>query len=84
MIGICTFPIGMGHLPHCVAGNIEIIAGMLAGADITVLQWAQFLTITTVGNVVGGVVFVSLLNYSHVVWGTEGDGTSETIEAARE
>ncbi|WP_135304293.1 formate/nitrite transporter family protein [Haloarcula amylovorans] len=84
VIIICTFPIGFGHLPHCVAGNIEVIAGMLAGADITVLQWAQFLTITTAGNIVGGVVFVALLNYSHVVWGTEGEDVAESIEAAEE
>lgn len=80
----CTFPIGFGHLPHCVAGNIEVIAGMLAGAHITFVQWAQFLSLTTAGNVVGGVVFVALLNYSHVVWGTEGEDATDTIEAANE
>ena len=84
IIVACTFLIGFGHLPHCVAGNIEVVAGMLAGADITLVQWAQFLAITTVGNVVGGVVFVALLNYSHVVWGTEGEGTSNSIEEAKD
>lgn len=84
IIVICTFPIGFGHLPHCVAGNIEVVAGILAGADITLVQWAQFLALTTVGNVVGGVVFVALLNYSHVVWGTEGEDAAETIQAAEE
>lgn len=29
---ICTFPIGFGHLPHCVAGNIEVVVGIFAGA----------------------------------------------------
>lgn len=81
IIVICTFPIGFGHLPHCVAGNIEVIAGMLAGANISVGQWAQFLALTTLGNVVGGVVFVALLNYSHVVWGTEGGTVDESVEA---
>lgn len=84
VIGICTFPIGFGHLPHCVAGNIEVIAGMLAGAKISVLGWAQFLTITTAGNVVGGVVFVALLNYSHVVWGTDGATMTESLEEFEE
>lgn len=68
VIVITTFLIGFGHLPHCVAGNIEV----LAGAPISVAQWLQFLTVTTVGNIVGGVVFVALLNYSHTVYGTEG------------
>lgn len=79
-----AYTIGFGHLPHCVAGNIEVIAGMLAGADITLVRWAQFLALTTVGNVVGGVVFVALLNYSHIVWGTEGEDAAETIQAAEE
>ncbi|WP_254534721.1 formate/nitrite transporter family protein [Halomarina litorea] len=78
VIVVCTFPIGFGHLPHCVAGNIEVVAGMLAGADVSLAQWAQFLGVTTVGNVVGGVVFVTLLNYSHVVYGTEGEDAAIT------
>lgn len=79
-----AYTIGFAHLPHCVAGNIEVVAGMLAGANITVAQWAQFLALTTLGNVVSGVVFAALLNYSHVVWGTEGTDAVESIEAARE
>ncbi|WP_267644058.1 hypothetical protein [Haloarchaeobius amylolyticus] len=57
---------------------------MLAGADISHLQWAQFLARTTVGNLVGGVVFVALRNYSYVVWGTEGETVAESIEATEE
>ncbi|MDX1747808.1 MAG: formate/nitrite transporter family protein [Halobacteriales archaeon] len=72
VIVITTFVIGFGHLPHCVAGNIEVLSGMLAGAPISVTAWLGFLAVTTVGNVVGGVVFVALLNYSHIVYGTEG------------
>lgn len=81
IIFVCTYLIGFGHLPHCVAGNIEVIAGMLSGADITVGEWAQFLSVTTLGNIVGGVVFVTLLNYSHIVYGTPGADVSETIDS---
>lgn len=76
VIVITTFLIGFGHLPHCVAGNIEVLAGMLAGAPISVPAWLGFLAVTTVGNIVGGVVFVALLNYSHVVYGTEGESSA--------
>ncbi len=71
VIVITTFTIGYCHLPHCVAGNIEVIAGMLSGAHISLGQWAQFLTITTVGNAIGGVTFVSVLKYNHVVRGAD-------------
>lgn len=66
IIVVTTFLIGFFHLPHCVAGNIEVLAGIFAGAPISYTAWAQFLAITTVGNAVGGVVFVSLIKYSHV------------------
>ena len=66
-----TYCIGFAHMPHCVAGNIEVIAAMMAGAPISVAQWGQFLAITTVGNAVGGVVFVSLVKYGHVTFGSE-------------
>lgn len=79
VIFICTYLIGFGHLPHCVAGNIEVVAGMLSGAPVSIADWAQFLAITTLGNIVGGVVFVTLLNYSHVVYGTRGTGVAETV-----
>ncbi|WP_232686874.1 formate/nitrite transporter family protein [Halobacterium zhouii] len=61
-----TFVIGFGHLPHCVAGNIEVLAAMFSGASISVVEWARFLSITTAGNALGGVVFVSLLKHAHV------------------
>jgi len=72
-----TFLIGVGHLPHVVATDGEIITGMLAGADISIVEWLRFVVLATVGNVIGGVVFVALLNYSHVVR-EAGDPDSET------
>lgn len=71
VIFLVTFLIGFCHLPHCVAANAEVIAGMLAGANISILDWARFLALTTIGNIVGGVVFVALLNYSHAVRGVD-------------
>jgi formate/nitrite transporter FocA (FNT family) len=71
VIMLVTFLIGFGHLPHCVAANTEVIAGILAGADITWLQGLRFQALTTLGNIVGGVVFIGLLNYSHAIRGSE-------------
>lgn len=64
IIMLTTFLIGFGHLPHCVAANTEVIAGIVAGAEITWGQWARFQALTTLGNLVGGAVFVGLLNYA--------------------
>ena len=71
VIFVITFLIGVGHLPHIIATNGEIIVGMLAGADISIFEWLRFVLLTTVGNVIGGVVFVALLNYSYIVRGSD-------------
>ncbi|MFC5972222.1 formate/nitrite transporter family protein [Halomarina salina] len=66
-IFIVTFTIGFAHLPHSVAGNIEVLTGLLAGAEYTLADYAVFETLTILGNVVGGVVFVALFMYGHTV-----------------
>jgi formate/nitrite transporter FocA (FNT family) len=70
-IFIVTFTIGFAHLPHCVAGNIEVLAGLLAGGSYTMVDFAVFEVLTVLGNVVGGVVFVALFKYGHTVRGAE-------------
>jgi formate/nitrite transporter FocA (FNT family) len=67
VIFIVTFTIGFAHLPHCVAGNIEVLSGLLAGANYGVVDFLAFETLTILGNVVGGVVFVALFKYGHTV-----------------
>lgn len=71
LIVFTTYLIGFGHMPHCVAGNIEVLAAMMAGAPISMAAWAQFLAITSIGNAIGGVVFVSLIKYGHVTFGSD-------------
>ena len=63
--------IGLAHLPHSIAGNVEVLAGMLVTPDIGLQDYLRFLLLATVGNVVGGVTFVALLKYGHVVRGPE-------------
>jgi formate/nitrite transporter FocA (FNT family) len=60
--------IGFAHLPHCVAGSVEVLMGVFAGV-VAPAAYARFLVLATAGNVLGGVVFVSLLKYGHVVRG---------------
>jgi len=60
--------IGIAHLPHCVAGSVEVLFGVFSGA-VAPAGYARFLGLSTAGNLLGGVVFVSLLKYGHVVRG---------------
>lgn len=75
--------IGLAGLPHCIAGTVEVMLGVVATHDIGLAEFARFLVASTVGNALGGAVFVALLKYSHVMRGGDpvnigGDGpTSE-------
>ncbi|WP_232820482.1 formate/nitrite transporter family protein [Halorussus litoreus] len=71
VVWLVTTGIGLAHLPHCIAGNVEVLAGALVSPAITLADYAGFLALATVGNAIGGSVFVALLKYGHVVRGEE-------------
>lgn len=71
VVWLVTTSIGLAHLPHSIAGNVEVLAGTLVTPSITLGDYVSFLVLATVGNAIGGTVFVSLLKYGHVVRGSE-------------
>lgn len=66
IIFLITFVIGIGTLHHCVIGHIEVFTGLLASDEITLMHYLKFQLHATIGNIIGGVFFVSLLKYSHI------------------
>lgn len=70
-VWLVTASIGFAHLPHCIAGNVEVLMAVFAGHEVTVLDYGVFMLTATVGNAIGGTVFVALLKYGHVVRGGE-------------
>lgn len=65
-IYIVTFLIGLGDLHHSIAGAVELFTAMLVGADVSTAGALRFLSIALLGNLIGGVVFVAVLNYAHI------------------
>lgn len=63
---IVTSVIGFGPFHHSILGTTEVLAAMFLGQGVTFGEYGHFLLWTTAGNVVGGGVFVGLLNYGHV------------------
>lgn len=59
--------IGYAHLHHVVAGTVEVLAGAFAGQGITAADFAHFLLWATLGNAVGGPLFVAVIKYGHAV-----------------
>jgi len=58
---------GFAHLPHPIAGTVEVLLGVVTAPRLTLADYLDFLFWSTTGNILGGVVFVALLKDSHVV-----------------
>lgn len=70
-ICLVTTSIGFLNLHHSIAGTVEVLSGVIISPDIHLLDFGRFLFITTIGNAIGGVIFVALIKYGHAVQGSE-------------
>ena len=66
VVWLIAAAIGVAHLPHCIAGSVEVVAGVLVSPELGPMAYGRFLALSTLGNLVGGTVFVALLKYGHV------------------
>ncbi|MEF8781061.1 MAG: formate/nitrite transporter family protein [Haloferacaceae archaeon] len=71
IIWMVTFSIGILHLPHSIAGNVEVLFGLFVASSVSLTDYAIFLSLATVGNAIGGGVFVSTIKYGHVIRGAK-------------
>jgi formate-nitrite transporter family protein len=65
IILLITGAISVLGLHHSIAGSVEVLIGVLA-ADASLGDWIVFLAASTLGNALGGIVFVALIKYGHV------------------
>jgi formate-nitrite transporter family protein len=65
MIYLLTFIVGAGRFAHCIAGSCEILSAVVHGA-ISTYTYFHWLLPATLGNICGGTIIVSLLNYGQV------------------
>jgi formate/nitrite transporter FocA (FNT family) len=79
-VWLVTASIAFMHLPHCIAGTVEVLMGALVSPTISLVEYGQFLLLTTVGNAIGGVIFVALLKYGHTVRGNQNGMTTNGDE----
>lgn len=74
LIWLLAFLVGVGHFAHCIASSGEILAAVLRH-QVTVAGYFWWLLPAVLGNIVGGVVIVTLLEYGQVKGGEqEGHG----------
>lgn len=65
-IYIVTFLIGIGGLHHSIAGAVEVFTAVLLSDALTLPGLLSSLSTVVVGNLIGGSVFVAVLNYGHI------------------
>jgi formate-nitrite transporter family protein len=65
VVWMVTAAIGLGHLHHAILGSVEVLAGLFSSRSVSLGDFGHFLLWTTLGNIVGGSIFVAILKYSH-------------------
>jgi len=66
IIYIVTFVIGIGGLHHSIAGSVEMFVGYFISDNYTLADVGYFVSHALAGNLIGGSIFVALLNYGHI------------------
>lgn len=66
LIILITFIIGLAGLHHCIIGSIEVLSGWMSSDELPFSDYLKFQFWATVGNAIGGAVFVAILKFSHV------------------
>ena len=69
IIALITTVIGIGGLHHCIVGSIEVFTAALTSKTVGVIEYLHVQTWSTLGNIIGGVVFVAFAKFSHVRYG---------------
>jgi formate-nitrite transporter family protein len=70
VIWLLTFVVGIGHFSHCIASTGEIMSAVFAGA-VPFGRYLQWLAVATAGNILGGVMIVTALNFGQVKAGED-------------
>ena len=70
LIWLLTLVVGLGGFAHCVASSGEILAAVL-NHKMAASQYFSWLLPATLGNIAGGVLLVTLLEYGQVKGGEE-------------
>ena len=72
LIWLCTFPIAALRFRHSIAGSVEAFYLAWLGDATWSRMLGEFVVPAVIGNAIGGVLLVALLNYSQVA--AERDG----------
>jgi formate/nitrite transporter FocA (FNT family) len=66
VVWIITWVIGFAHLHHVIAGSVQLFLAEMAGEGVGLAEVGRFLACATLGNILGGSIFVGLIKYGHI------------------
>lgn len=66
VIIIITYLVGIAGFPHIIAGSTQMFYALLTGAISPAIAVGQFFLPTLIGNTIGGVAMVAVINYAQV------------------
>jgi formate/nitrite transporter FocA (FNT family) len=66
VVVIVTYLVGVLNLTHIIAGSVDTLYAVASGAASPAAYLTQFLVPVLIGNTIGGVLLVSLLNYGEI------------------
>jgi formate/nitrite transporter FocA (FNT family) len=66
ILWILTYIVGLGNFAHCIATSGEILSAVVS-RQLGTLNYLHWLWIAVAGNVCGGVVMVTLLEYGQAI-----------------
>lgn len=62
---LVTSLIGLAELHHCIVGSVKLAAAIFADGGVGMVDYLRFMALATLGNTLGGVVFVAVIKYGH-------------------
>jgi formate/nitrite transporter FocA (FNT family) len=69
--------LALGSINHVIVVTLEMIFGMSFGADVGGLDVAQNFAVAAAGNMVGGLVFVTLTRTGQAIGSSDSEGPTE-------
>lgn len=75
VIVIITYIVGLGGFAHIIAGSVNAFYALVVGNVSIGAVGVKFIAPALLGNTVGGVTFVSIINYAQVRTDKAGSGT---------
>jgi formate/nitrite transporter FocA (FNT family) len=61
-----AYVLATGHLDHAIISGLEMFAGLQAGAPFGYVDWARTVGWAALGNMIGGIGFVTVLRIVQV------------------